>query len=178
MGVYFWTVHILFIFIFCSRRKWFTSAAAGCFHSPVCVPCVTLFVPVCVCLCVWETQTVLHSGHFSTYQRQCEIEGHHPSSVAIVKADGGQLEWQLNPPHTFSPPSCFLMPHFLCSHLFIVVQSLTHVTDHLSISHVSTLGRTFCSVGLSEQICMPLGGNCSERRHWAKSGCQGQLGHQ
>lgn len=112
---------------------------------------------ICACVCVCETQTVLHSGHFSTYQRQCEIEGHHLHSVAIVKADGGQLEWQLNPPHTFSPPSCFLMPHFLCSHLFIVVQSLTHVTDHLSISHVSTLGRTFCSVGLSEQICMRSG---------------------
>lgn len=33
------------------------------------------------------SETVLHSGHFSTYQRQCETEGHRPHSVAIVSSD-------------------------------------------------------------------------------------------
>lgn len=78
----------VFIFLFSSRKRELTCAAARCFYSCVCLLCVTVKVPVCAHL----SQTVLYSGLFSTYQRQCEIEGHHLHSVAIVKADRVQLE--------------------------------------------------------------------------------------
>lgn len=121
----FWTAHKLYVFIllFSSRKKELTCAAARCV-------CACVFAVTVKCIrtprkeCVRLSRTVLYSGLFSTYQRQCEIEGHHLHSVTIVKFTS-----EVNPPHTFSPHLCLLISHFLYSHLFIVVQSHTSITS-------------------------------------------------
>lgn len=73
-------------FCFFLETKNSAFAAARSIYSSVCALCH------CKSACVCLSQTVLYSGLFSTYQRLCEVEGRHLHSVAIVKADGGQLE--------------------------------------------------------------------------------------
>lgn len=115
------------------ERKLCPCTPAGCSLCPVCV-CARLVSVFCA------SATVLHSGHyFSTYQSQCETEGHRPHSVAIVSSDK-RAAWLTAQPTTHIFFSLVLANALLSAQSPLLCGLVSDMCSR-SLVHISRVGK-------------------------------------